>query len=98
MSSILLLVGLLVGACLGVVTGYLYARSRLAGTTSEFAAQARAAEERAKAAADRAALVDHAATERAELIDGYLAERFQALSAQRRSRISAPTAPKLQGA
>jgi DNA recombination protein RmuC len=82
MSSILLLVGLLVGAGLGAVIGYLYARSRLAVTTSELAAQARAAEERAKAAADRAALVDRAAAERAELIDGYLAERFQALSAQ----------------
>jgi DNA recombination protein RmuC len=82
MTSILLLVGLLVGAGLGVVIGYLYARSRLAGATSELAAQARVAEERAKAAADRAALVDQAASERAELIDGYLAERFQALSAQ----------------
>jgi DNA recombination protein RmuC len=82
MSSILLLVGLLVGAGLGAVIGYLYARSRLAGATSELAAQARAAEERAKAAADRAALVDRAASERAELIDGYMAERFQALSAQ----------------
>src|SRR5215472_3972957 len=82
MSSILLLVGLLVGAGLGALIGYLYARSRLAGATSELAAQARAADERAKAAADRAALVDQAASERAELIDGYLAERFQALSAQ----------------
>ncbi|HYK32943.1 MAG TPA: DNA recombination protein RmuC [Streptosporangiaceae bacterium] len=82
MSSILLLVGLLVGAGLGALIGYLYARSRLAGATSELAAQAMAADERAKAAADRAALVDQAASERAELIDGYLAERFQALSAQ----------------
>ena len=82
MNSILLLVGLLVGAGLGALIGYLYARSRLAGATSELAAQARAADERAKAAADRAALVDQAASERAELIDGYLAERFQALSAQ----------------
>src|SRR5579859_817761 len=82
MSSILLLVGLLLGAGLGAVTGYLYARTRLVGATSELAAQARAADERAKAAADRAALVDQAASERAELIDGYLAERFQALSAQ----------------
>jgi DNA recombination protein RmuC len=82
MSSILLLVGLILGAGLGAVIGYLYARSRLVGATSELAAQARAADERAKAAADRAALVDQAASERAELIDGYLAERFQALSAQ----------------
>ncbi len=82
MSSVLLLIGLLVGAGLGVVIGYLYARSRLVGATSELAAAASAAEERAKAAAERAALVDEAANERAELIDGYLAERFQALSAQ----------------
>ncbi len=82
MSSVLLLAGLVIGAGLGVAIGYLYARSRLAGTTSELAAQARAADERARAATDRAALVDQAATERAELIDGYLAERFQALSAQ----------------
>ena len=82
MNSILLLAGLLLGAGLGAAIGYLYARSRLAGATSELAAQARAAEERAKAAGDRAALVDQAASERAELIDGYLAERFQALSAQ----------------
>jgi DNA recombination protein RmuC len=82
MNSILLLAGLLVGAGLGAAIGYLYARSRLAGVTSDLAAQARAAQERAKAAAERAALVDQAATERAELIDGYLAERFQALSAQ----------------
>jgi DNA recombination protein RmuC len=81
-SSILLLVSLAVGACLGAVIGYLYARSRLAGATAELAAMARAAEERAKAAVDQAALQEQAANERAELIDGYLAERFQALSAQ----------------
>ena len=82
MSSVLLLIGLLVGGCLGVVIGYLYARSRLVGATSELAAAASAADERARAATERAALVDQAANERAELIDGYLAERFQALSAQ----------------
>ncbi len=82
MSSILLLAGLVIGAGLGVAIGYLFARSRLAAAISELAAQAGAAQERAKAATERAALVDQAATERAELIDGYLAERFQALSAQ----------------
>ena len=82
MSSVLLLIGLIVGAALGAAIGYLYARSRLTGVSVELAAQARAAEERARAASDRAALVDQAASERAELIDGYLAERFQALSAQ----------------
>lgn len=78
----MLLAGLIVGAVLGIAIGYLYARSRLAGTTTELAAQARAAQERAQAAVDRAALADRAAAERAELVDGYLAERFQALSAQ----------------
>jgi DNA recombination protein RmuC len=82
MSSVLLLIGLLVGAGLGVVIGYLYARSRLVGATSELAAAASAAQERAKAATERVALVEQAADERADLIDGYLAERFQALSAQ----------------
>jgi DNA recombination protein RmuC len=82
MSSVLLLIGLLVGAGLGVVIGYLYARSRLVGATSELAATASAAQERAKAATERVALVEQAADERADLIDGYLAERFQALSAQ----------------
>ncbi len=81
-TSILLLLGLLVGAGLGAAIGYLYARSRMTAAASELAAQARVADERAKAATDRASLVDQAASERAELIDGYLAERFQALSAQ----------------
>jgi DNA recombination protein RmuC len=82
MSSILLLIGLLVGAGLGAVIGYLYARNRLAGQLSELAAQTRAAQEQARAAAERVTLVDQAASERADLVDGYLAERFQALSAQ----------------
>jgi DNA recombination protein RmuC len=71
MSVILLLVGLVAGAALGAVIGFLYARTRLAGQTADLTAQARAADERARAAHDQAALVD-----------GYLAERFQALSAQ----------------
>src|SRR6266704_5220128 len=71
MNVILLLAVLLVGAVLGTVIGYLYARARLAGPTADLTARARAADERARAAHDQAAL-----------IDGYLAERFQALSAQ----------------
>jgi DNA recombination protein RmuC len=62
--------------------GFLYARARLAGATTDLAAQARAADERARSAQQRADLIDEAAQERAALIDGYLAERFQALSAQ----------------
>jgi len=71
MNVILLLIGLAVGALLGAVIGFLYARARLAGAITDLTAQARAADERARAARDQAAL-----------IDGYLAERFQALSAQ----------------
>jgi len=71
MNVILMLTGLAVGALLGAVIGFLYARTRLAAVTADLTAQARAADERARAARDQAAL-----------IDGYLAERFQALSAQ----------------
>jgi DNA recombination protein RmuC len=71
-----------VGAVIGAVIGYLYARGRLAAMTADLTGQARGAEERARAAQDRAALMEQAAEERAALIDGQLAERFQALSAQ----------------
>jgi DNA recombination protein RmuC len=82
MEAILLLAGLLIGALLGAVIGFLYARTRLAGAAADLAAQARAADERARAAHERVELASQAAQEREELIDGYLAERFQALSAQ----------------
>jgi len=82
MNSIMLLAGLVVGTMLGAVIGFLYARSRLAGANSDLAARVRVAEEQARAARQRAELIDEAAQERAALIDGYLAERFQALSAQ----------------
>jgi DNA recombination protein RmuC len=78
MNAILLLIGLLLGA----VIGYLYARSRLASATTDLVARAGAADERARAAADRAVMIERAAQEREGLIDGYLTERFQALSAQ----------------
>ncbi|HVB41505.1 MAG TPA: DNA recombination protein RmuC [Streptosporangiaceae bacterium] len=82
MNGTSLLTGLLIGALLGALIGFLYARTRLAGATADLAAQARAADERARAAQQRAELTDRAAQERAALVDGYLAERFQALSAQ----------------
>ncbi len=82
MGAILLLAGLLAGAILGAVIGYLHARSQLAAAAGEAAGQARAADERARAAQDRAALIERAAQEKAALLDGQLAERFQALSAQ----------------
>jgi DNA recombination protein RmuC len=64
MSGTSLLTGLLLGIVIGAAIGYLFARGR-------FAAAAAGADERARAAAERVALVD-----------GQLAERFQALSAQ----------------
>src|SRR5215472_8201668 len=82
MNAILLLVGLLIGAALGAALGYLLARQRLAGFTAELASRAAAAQERATAAADRAALLERAALEKADLVDSQLAERFQALSAE----------------
>jgi DNA recombination protein RmuC len=66
-----LLVGLLLGIVIGAVIGYLFARGRLA----DLAGRARAAEQRAA------------------LVDGQLAERFQALSAQ---ALDASTARFLQ--
>ena len=69
--SVISLLAVLIGIALGAVLGFLYARSREAGTAAGLAAQASAAEERARAANERAALVQH-----------QLAERFESLSAQ----------------
>ncbi len=73
MNAISLLIGLLIGAGLGALIGYLYARGHLAGQTA-------AADERARAAHERAVLVERAAQEKAALADGRLAEHFQALA------------------
>jgi DNA recombination protein RmuC len=64
MSAVSLLFGLLLGIVVGAAIGYLYARGRLAAATADASARARAAEQRAA------------------LVDGHLAERFEALSAQ----------------
>src|SRR5271169_6293440 len=64
MSAISLLLGLLLGIVMGAAIGFLYARGRLATAAAEASARARAAEQRAA------------------LVDGHLAERFEALSAQ----------------
>ena len=64
---------LLVGVLLGALIGFLYARSRQAAAAAELTGQVRAAEERARAALDRA-----------ELTDGQLGQRFEALSRRRR--------------
>ncbi len=65
----MLIAGLVLGILIGVTIGYLYARGRIASATADLASQASAASERARAAEQRAAL-----------IDGQLAERFQSLS------------------
>jgi DNA recombination protein RmuC len=82
MNAISLMVILLIGVALGAAIGYLLARGRLAGLAADLTGQARAAEERAAAAQQRAALVERAAQDRADLVDGQLADRFQSMSAQ----------------
>ena len=82
MNATSLLIGLLLGAALGGTIGYLLARGRQAGVAADLTGQARAADERAQAATERAALIDRAAQEKAALLDGQLADRFRALSAQ----------------
>jgi DNA recombination protein RmuC len=69
--SVTSLLTLLLGVLLGAVVGFLSARNREAGARTDLTARTTAAEERARAAEQRAALVD-----------GQLAERLQALSVQ----------------
>jgi DNA recombination protein RmuC len=82
MNAIWMLVTLAVGVALGAAIGYLLARGKLASVTADLTGQARAAQERATAVQQRAALLERAAQERADLLDGQLTERFQSLSAQ----------------
>ena len=82
MNALTLLAGLCLGIVLGAAIGYLLAKGRLAAATADLTGQARAADERARAAEERTAQADRTARERAALIDGQLAERFQALSAE----------------
>ncbi|HXW88544.1 MAG TPA: DNA recombination protein RmuC [Streptosporangiaceae bacterium] len=82
MNAILLLIGLLLGAAVGAALGYLLAQRRLASGTAQLAARAATADERARAAAERASLLERAAQDKAALLDGQLAERFESLSAQ----------------
>jgi DNA recombination protein RmuC len=60
---------LLAGIAIGVVLGYLLARNRLATVAAT-------ATERARAAQERAAILERAATEKAALAEGQLAQRF----------------------
>ena len=78
----MLIAGLVLGILIGAAIGYLYARGRIASATTDLAGQASAAAERARAAEQRAAMIERAERERAALIDGQLAQRFQSLSAE----------------
>jgi DNA recombination protein RmuC len=82
MGAVLLLVGLLLGILIGAAIGYLFARGRVAAADE----RARAAQDRAemieRGAAERAGMIERGAAERAALVESQLAERFQALSAQ----------------
>ncbi|HEX7268547.1 MAG TPA: DNA recombination protein RmuC [Streptosporangiaceae bacterium] len=69
--TVISLLAVLIGIAIGAVLGYFFARSREASAAADLAAQASAAGERARAAHERAALVEN-----------QLAERFQSLSAQ----------------
>lgn len=61
---------LLAGIVIGAVLGYLLARNRLATTAAT-------ATERARAAQDRAAILERAAAEKTALAEGQLAQRFE---------------------
>ena len=65
----MLILALLAGIVIGAVIGYLLARSRLDAATATAEARARAAEE-------KAALLDRTQQEKAELLSGQLSERF----------------------
>ena len=82
MGAVLLLAGLLLGIVIGAAIGYLFARGRLAATAADLSGRARAADERTRAAEEKARMIERGAAERAALVEGQLAERFQALSAQ----------------
>jgi DNA recombination protein RmuC len=93
MDVISLFAGLVAGAALGAVIGYLLARSREAAAAANLAADLRGADERIRAAQERAdaaehaaaekvALIERSAQEKADLVEGQLAERIQALSSE----------------
>ena len=65
----MILFALLAGILIGAVLGYLWARNRL-GTAAAMA------EERARSAQERAALLERTAAEKTALADGQLAQRF----------------------
>ncbi|HWG62485.1 MAG TPA: DNA recombination protein RmuC [Streptosporangiaceae bacterium] len=71
MSVLSVLAVLVMGLVIGAVIGFLYARSRQAGTAADLTGQLHAARERARAADERLALAD-----------GQLVHQFESLSAR----------------
>src|SRR5215813_9749497 len=69
--TVISLLAVLIGIAIGALLGFFFARSRQSAAAADLAAQASAADERARAAHERAVLVE-----------SQLAERFQSLSAQ----------------
>ena len=82
MNAITLFAGLAIGVILGAAIGFLLARGRQAAAAADLIVRATTAEQRARAAEERGAMIERSARERSALVEGQLAERFQALSAQ----------------
>jgi DNA recombination protein RmuC len=82
MNAITLFAGLVLGVLLGAAIGFLLARGRQAASVADLTVRASTAEQRARAAEEKGAMIERSAQDRAALVDGQLAERFQALSAQ----------------
>jgi DNA recombination protein RmuC len=82
MNAITLFAGLAIGVILGAAIGFLLARGLQAAALADLTVRAGTAEQRARAAEERGAMIERSARDRAALVEGQLAERFQALSAQ----------------
>lgn len=82
MNAITLFAGLAIGVILGAAIGFLLARGRQAATLADLTVRASTAEQRARAAEEKGAMIERSARDRAALVEGQLAEHFQALSAQ----------------
>jgi DNA recombination protein RmuC len=93
MNASSLLIGLVIGAGLGVLIGYLYARGRLAG-------EAAAADERARAVQERAELVDGKLAEHFQALAGQAldqsSKRFLDMAAGRLEAANAKAAGELE--
>jgi DNA recombination protein RmuC len=82
MNALMLFAGLALGVVLGAAIGFLLARGRQAAAMADLTGRAAAADQRARAAEEKGAMIQRAAAERAVLVESQLAERFTALSTQ----------------